>query len=118
MTTAQPSAGAALPRPAAAGQPALPGGTRGLPAEGPATAKPAYRPGSRDSFDALVLPEAALPERPSRAASPSADERKAAAQEVRIVEPGREPGFLRGGHHSRGDQRPCHGCNAEPVELR
>lgn len=51
MTTAQPSAGAALPRPAAAGQPALPGGTRGLPAEGPATPKPTYRPGS-DNCDA------------------------------------------------------------------
>ena len=69
-------------------------------------------------FDALMLPEAALPKRPGRAASPSADEREAAAQEVRIVEPGLEPGFLRGGHHSRRDQRPGHGCNAELVELR
>ena len=69
-------------------------------------------------LDALVLPEAALSGRPSRAASPGADEREAAAQEVRILEPGLEPGFRRGGHHSRGDQRSCHGCNAEPVELR
>ena len=60
----------------------------------------------------------ALSRRPSRAASPGTDEREAAAEEVRIVEPGLEPGFLRGGHHSRGDQRSCHGCNAEPVELR
>jgi hypothetical protein len=68
--------------------------------------------------DVLALPRVALSDRPGVAASPGADEREAAAQEVRIVEPGFEPGFLRGGHHSRGDQRPCHGCNAEPIELR
>ena len=38
----------------------------------------------------------ALSQRPGSAASPGADEREAAAQEVRIVEPGLEPGFLRG----------------------
>src|SRR6266487_2005338 len=59
-----------------------------------------------------VPPEFALSGRLTRAASPGADERETAAQEVRII----EPGFLRGSHHSRGDQRPCHGCDAEPVE--
>ena len=65
-----------------------------------------------------VLPAVALSGRLSRAASPGADEREAAAEEVFFVQPGFEPGSLRGGHHARGDQRPRHGSDAQPVELR